>query len=76
MRSVLSRYCDSFHLVHMREAVAAVPGDESVGERAMEYAWQIKLVDPRYGTQMLTEVGDIAGVSGMSLLMQDEEVLP
>jgi len=73
MRSVLGRYCDSFHLVHVREAIAAVPGDQ---EREMEYAWQIKLVDPRYGSQMLSEVGAIEGVRGLSLLMQDEEVLP
>ncbi|MFQ5505097.1 MAG: DUF4956 domain-containing protein [Planctomycetota bacterium] len=67
MRSVLSRYCDSVSLVHMREAGPAP---------IMEFAFQIKLIDSSFGSRMISEVLTIEGVSAPSLLMQDEEAQP
>lgn len=67
LHQVLGRYCDSFKLVHMREAA---PGP------IMECSYQVKLIDPRYSAQLVAEIEGIEGVSNLSLLMQDEEATP
>lgn len=67
LQTVLNHYCDTIKLLHMREAG---PG------RVMEYAYQVKLIDPRYGSQLMAEVERIEGVHNVSFLMQDGEAAP
>lgn len=67
LHKVLRHHCATFKLLHMREAA---PGP------LMECAYQVKLIDPRYSSQLVAEVERIEGVSDLSLLMQDEETTP
>lgn len=71
LRKLMKRYCNSFHLIHMREA-----GPGSDGQRLMEYAWQVKLVDSSFGPQLMAELAGIEGATTPALLMQDEEIQP
>ena len=67
LHAVLHRYCDSFKLVHIREANAG---------GMMEYSYQVNLIDPGYGSWLLSEIERIEGVGSLSLLMQDSELTP
>lgn len=67
VRTVLGRYCDEFSLLHVREA------DSGSGR---EYSYQIKMIDTRFGTRLITDLEGIAEVSRLSLLMQDMEATP
>ena len=64
LRRILQHYCRSFALVHLREA-----GPEA----NMEFAYQIKMYDPHQSTGLVTDVGTIPGVSGINLLVQNED---
>ena len=63
VRRELKRYCDDFSLLHVREA----------GEADMEYAFQIRLIDPSIGPAMVGRMRLIDGVHDLSLLMQGSE---
>jgi len=67
LHAVLSHYCDTIKLLHMREAG---PGP------VVEHSYQVKLIDPRYSSQLMSEIEAIDGVSNVSLLMQDGEATP
>lgn len=67
IKQVLRRYCDSFKLVHMREAGAG---------GLMEFSFQVTLYDSRYSSQLVAEIESIAGISHLSLLMQDGDAQP
>ncbi|MFH1998971.1 MAG: DUF4956 domain-containing protein [Planctomycetota bacterium] len=64
---ILRRYCDSFKLLHMRQAD---PGS------GMEFSFQVTLFDSRFSSKLVAEIEGIEGVSHLSLLMQDGEVQP
>lgn len=65
VRNTLGRFCDSVNLMHVREA----------GEQ-LEYAWQIRLFHPDFGSRLSGELNEIEGVSGLSVLMQQEDARP
>lgn len=67
LQAVLNHYCDAIKLLHMREAG---PGP------VMEHSYQVKLIDPRYSSQLMAEIERIEGISNVSLLMQDSEATP
>jgi len=67
LQGVLHHYCAAIKLLHMREAG---PGS------LMEHAYQVKLIDPRYGSQLMADIEKIEGVNNVSLLMQDGEAAP
>ena len=64
LRRILQHYCQSFALVHLREA-----GPEA----SMEFAYQVKMFDPKQTTGLVADVGTIPGVSGVNLLVQNED---
>jgi Domain of unknown function (DUF4956) len=64
LRRILSHYCQRFALVHLREA-----GPDA----NMEFAYQIKMYDPQQTSGLLTDLGTIPGVSGLNLLVQNED---
>lgn len=67
VREILKRYCGGFRLLHMRET-----GQDSL----MEFAFQIQMIDQRFSSQLVADVERVEGVSNVSLLLQDAEVLP
>ena len=67
LRRILQHYCKTFALVHLREA-----GPDA----RMEFAYQVKLHDPRQSTGLLTDMGSIPGVSGLNLLVQSDDEEP
>ena len=64
LRRILQHYCRTFALVHLREA-----GPEA----NMEFAYQIKMYDPRQTTGLVADMGTIPGVTGINLLIQSED---
>lgn len=64
---ILSRYCDAFNLLHIRETE---PGS------TVELSYQIKMIDVSYSSQLVAEIEGSAGASQLSLLMQDAEATP
>jgi len=66
-QEALRRICESFTLLHVREA-----GPQAL----MEFAYQIKLFDKSHGSHLVRDIVAIDGVSDLSLLMQDGEAQP
>ena len=64
MRRILQHYCHTFALVHLREAGA---------DARMEFAYQITMLDPEQYSGLLTDMGQIPGVTGLNLLVQNED---
>jgi len=60
VKDVLSRYCSSVVLVSMREAIQ--------GE-ALEYSYQVRLIDPTYQADLLDALRGIEDVDDAHLLM-------
>ncbi len=67
IRDVLHRYCDSFNLLHIREAE---------GGSTIELSYQIKLIDLGDSSELAAAMEAFAEVSQLSLLMQDTEAAP
>jgi hypothetical protein len=67
VRRVLGDYFDGFQLVHLRETGPSP---------AVEFAYQVKIIDPRFTSELLAELRKIQGATGLSLLMQDQEAMP
>lgn len=63
---VLGRHCERIKLLHMRDAGADV----------LEFAYEIGLAEPAGGSRLLSDVRSIAGVAGVTLLIQDSEAMP
>jgi uncharacterized membrane protein YhiD involved in acid resistance len=57
--------CSAFHMIAMREAVQ---GD------AMEYSYQVRLLDPSYQSDLIDKLATIDDVGNTSLLMQRSTV--
>ena len=64
LRRILQHYCRTFALVNLREA-----GPDA----RMEFAYQVKLYDASQTTGLLNDMGTIPGVSGLNLLLQNED---
>ena len=62
---MLQHCCSSYELIAVREAVQ--------GE-AIEYAYQIRLLDPTYQTDLLEQLRALEGVSDSHLLMHRSTV--
>ncbi len=60
VRDILGRYCSSAVLVAMREAVQG---------SAIEYSYQVRLLDPTYHAEMLDALRAIEDLSDVNLLM-------
>ena len=60
VREILGKYCSSAVLVAMREAVQ--------GE-AIEFSYQVRLIDPTFHADLLDEMRSIEDVSDVNLLM-------
>ena len=60
IREILGRYCSSAILVAMREAVQ---GD------AIEYSYQVKLLDPSFHADLLDALRAVEDISDVNLLM-------
>lgn len=67
VRSVLKRYCESVNLLHVRETNDGL---------AVEFSYQLKMIDPSYCSPLIADVKSFAEVSQLSLLMQDAEAAP
>ena len=65
IKELFDRYCSSAQLVAMREAAQ--------GER-LEYAYQVRLLDPSHKPDLLDGLCSIEGVSDASLVMQRSTV--
>lgn len=61
----LHECCSAFHMIAMREAVQ---GD------AMEYSYQVRLLDPSYRSDLIEKLNEIDDVGNLSLLMQRSTV--
>jgi hypothetical protein len=61
--AVMRRHLRAYVLVHLREAGA--------GGGLQEHAYQVKFSDPRHKGQFVNELNGIAGLTGVTLLMQD-----
>lgn len=59
--TVMKECCSLFHLIAMREAVQ--------GE-ALEYAYQVRLVDPSYRRDLVERLQKVPGMADASLVMQ------
>ncbi len=66
VHAVLERHCDEVKLLEARDA----------GPDSVEYSLEIALGDPAEGPALLADVRGLPGVTGISLLMQDLEVIP
>jgi uncharacterized membrane protein YhiD involved in acid resistance len=71
LRRILQHYCQTFALVHLRDA--STGGAAVGGDARMEFAYQVKLFDPQQTTGLLADMGAIPGVSGLNLLIQNED---
>jgi uncharacterized membrane protein YhiD involved in acid resistance len=58
---VMQLCCASFHMIAMREAVQ---GD------AVEYSYQVRLLDPSYQQELIEKLSDVEGVADAQLMMQ------
>ena len=58
---VLQRYCRSFALLNLRDA----------GNDAQEHSYHLSLTSPDAKSRLLHDLGEVAGVGAVSLLMQD-----
>ena len=67
IHTILGRYCDSFNLLHLREAERG---------KTVEFSYQIDMVDTDSGSSLIADIEQVDGVSRLSLLMQDLEVTP
>ena len=65
LRRVLRHYCSSFALVSLRD---------SRHEGAMDFSYQLRLLDPASSTPLLTDVRAIPGALDVNLLLQNEDV--
>jgi hypothetical protein len=65
LRRILSHYCKGFALVHLRETGR---------EDTMEFSYQVKLLDPRSTPGLLGDLRQIDGLTGVNLLMQNEDL--
>ncbi len=65
IEETLHKYCSSYLLVAVREAVQ---GD------LIEHSYQIRLADPAYRSDLIQKLNAIEGVSDVSLLMQRSTV--
>ena len=65
IQGVFHQYCNSSVLVAMREAIQ---GD------AIEYSYQVRLIDPTYQAELLDALHHIEGINEVSLLMQRSTV--
>lgn len=63
---VLERHCHEFVLMNLREA----------GGNLQEHVYQVQLVEPAARVKLLHELGALAGLSGITLLLQDSTVEP
>ncbi|MBL7115115.1 MAG: DUF4956 domain-containing protein [Kiritimatiellae bacterium] len=61
VKLVLQQCCSSFHLIAMREAIQ---GD------AVEFAYQVRLIDPSYQSDLVDHLHEIERLSDASLIMQ------
>lgn len=61
VKNVLRECCSAFHLIAMREAIQ--------GE-AIEYAYQVRLVDPSYQSDLIDKLHAVRDVRDASLIMQ------
>lgn len=59
--SVMQQCCSSFYMIAMREAVQ--------GE-AIEYSYQVRLLDPSYQQELIANLSEIPGISDAQLAMQ------
>ena len=64
---MLALFCEDFSLLHAREAEPGV---------ALEYAFQIRMLDAGHVPDLVAEIERIDDVSHISLLMKDEEAMP
>jgi len=62
IRGLLHRYCATFGLVQMRDA-----GPNS------EFAYRVRLGDPRRSEEFLNDLRQLQGITGLSLSVQDED---
>lgn len=65
VREILGKYCSSAVLVAMREAVQ--------GE-ALEFSYQVRLIDPTYHGDLLQELRQVEDISDVNLLMHRSTV--
>jgi hypothetical protein len=65
IQTLFGQYCQSAALVAMREAVQG---------NAMEYSYQVRLLDPTYQAELLDGLQRMEGISEVSLLMQRSTV--
>jgi uncharacterized membrane protein YhiD involved in acid resistance len=65
VQPIFNQYCNSTVLVAMREAVQ---GD------AIEYSYQVRLIDPTYQAELIDALNGLEGVNEVSLLMQRSTV--
>jgi len=63
LRNVLTHYCRSFVLMHLRA---------SASEQQVDCAWQLRLRDPQQAAGLVHDVRAIPGAAGVSLLVQSE----
>jgi len=66
VQDVLARHCDTVRLLHVRDA----------GADALEVSLEIGLGDRDFAPRVLAAVREVAGVTDVSLLMQDTETAP
>ena len=65
VEELFSKYCSSSLLIAMREAAQG---------GVMEYAYQVRLIDPSYQPDLLADLNKIEGLEEASLLMQRSTV--
>ena len=65
LRRVLSHYCKRCALVHLRDTGR---------EDTMEFSYQVKLLDARATPSLLGDLRQISGLTGVNLLMQNEDL--
>jgi len=65
LQEIFSNYCSSAELVAMRKAIQ---GD------ALEYSYQLRLIDPTYKGDLLKAINQIETISDVSLIMQRSTV--
>ena len=61
VHDAMRQCCAAFHLIAMREAIQ--------GE-AIEYAYQVRLIDPSYQSDLVDRLHEVEDVSDASLIMQ------
>jgi uncharacterized membrane protein YhiD involved in acid resistance len=62
---IMHECCSAFHMIAMREAVQ---GD------AVEYSYQVRLIDPSYQKDLIEKLHDVDDINDINLLMQRSTV--